>query len=53
MKKVALLTLSSLFFYSLLRDMNLLKTLILCGAIVVAFMVSKAPRSISSLRNIP
>jgi hypothetical protein len=42
-KKVALLTLSSLFFYSLLRDMNLLKTLILCGAIVVAFVVSKAP----------
>ncbi len=43
MKKVLLLMLSSLFFYSLLRDMNLLKTLILCGAITVAFIVSNAP----------
>jgi hypothetical protein len=42
-KKVALLVISSLFFYSLFRDMTPLKTLMLCGAIAVVFMVSKAP----------
>jgi hypothetical protein len=35
--------LSSLFFYSLFRDMDVLNALILCGAIGVAFAVSKAP----------
>lgn len=35
--------LSSLFFYSLFRDMNLMNTLMLCGAIGVAFLVSRAP----------
>lgn len=38
--------LSSLFFYSLFRDMDLLNALILCGAIGVAFVVSKAPTKV-------
>ncbi len=43
MKRIVLLVLSCLFFYSLLRDMNLLKALLLCAAIALAFFVSKAP----------
>ena len=35
--------LSCLFFYSLFRDMNVVKTLLLCAAVAVAFIVSKAP----------
>jgi hypothetical protein len=38
--------LSSLFFYSLFRDMDLLNALILCGAIGVAFAVSQAPSKV-------
>ncbi len=43
MKRIVLLLLSCLFFYSLFRDMNVLKTLLLCAAVVIAFLVSKAP----------
>ncbi len=43
MKRIALLLLSCLFFYSLFRDMNVVKTLLLCAAVAVAFIVSKAP----------
>ncbi|HME46201.1 MAG TPA: hypothetical protein VKF36_24170 [Syntrophorhabdales bacterium] len=43
MKRIVLLMLSCLFFYSLFRDMNLVKTLLLCAAVAVAFVVSKAP----------
>ena len=43
MKRIALLLLSCLFFYSLFRDMNVVKTLLLCAAVGVAFIVSKAP----------
>ncbi len=43
MKRIALFLLSCLFFYSLFRDMNVVKTLLLCAAVAVAFIVSKAP----------
>lgn len=43
MKRILLLMLSCLFFYSLFRDMNVVKTLLLCAAVAVAFIVSKAP----------
>ncbi len=43
MKRIALLLLSCLFFYSLFRDMNVVKTLLLCAAVGVVFIVSKAP----------
>ncbi len=43
MKRIAILMLSCLFFYSLFRDMNVVKTLLLCAAIIVAFALSKAP----------
>ncbi len=43
MKRIGLLVLSSLFFYSLFRDMNVVKTLLLCAAVAVAFAVSRAP----------
>jgi hypothetical protein len=42
-KRIALLLLSCLFFYSLFRDMNVVKTLLLCAAVGVVFIVSKAP----------
>lgn len=42
MKRIALLLLSCLFFYSLFRDMNVVKTLLLCAAVGVVFIVSKA-----------
>jgi hypothetical protein len=42
-KRIVLLMLSCLFFYSLFRDMNVVKTLLLCAAVAVAFIVSKAP----------
>jgi hypothetical protein len=42
-KRIALFLLSCLFFYSLFRDMNVVKTLLLCAAVAVAFIVSKAP----------
>ena len=35
--------LSCLFFYSLFRDMNVVRTLLLIAAVAVAFIVSKAP----------
>ena len=43
MKRIALLMLSCLFFYSLFRDMNVVKTLLLIAAVGVAFIVSRAP----------
>jgi hypothetical protein len=42
-KRTALLVLSCLFFYSLFRDLNVVKTLLLIAAVGVAFIVSKAP----------
>jgi len=42
-KRIVLLLLSCLFFYALFRDMNVVKTLLICAAVVVAFLVSKAP----------
>ncbi|HVN24387.1 MAG TPA: hypothetical protein VMT71_10490 [Syntrophorhabdales bacterium] len=43
MKRILLLMLSCLLFYSLFRDMNVVKTLLLCAAVAVSFMVSQAP----------
>ncbi len=43
MKRIGVLALSSLFFYCLFRDMDLAKTLILCGAIVSAYGISRIP----------
>jgi hypothetical protein len=42
-KRIGLLALASLFFYCLFRDMNLVKTLILCAAIVSAYAISRIP----------
>ena len=43
MKRILLLMLLCLFFYSLFRDMNVANTLLLCAAVAVVFIVSKAP----------
>lgn len=43
MRKGLVIAASSLFFYGLLRDMTLLKTLMLCGAIGSSYAVSKIP----------
>jgi hypothetical protein len=42
-RKTLVIAASSLFFYGLLRDMTLLKTLMLCAAIAASFGVSKVP----------
>ncbi len=42
-KKGLVIAASSLFFYGLLRDMTLLKTLMLCAAIASSFAISKVP----------
>jgi hypothetical protein len=41
-KRIILLLLSCLFFYALFRDMNVVKTLLICAAVAVAFIVSRA-----------
>ena len=43
MRKALVIAASSLFFYGLLRDMTLLKTLMLCAAIISSFVISKVP----------
>ena len=43
MRKALVIAASSLFFYGLLRDMTLLKTLMLCAAIVSSYAISKVP----------
>ncbi len=43
MRKALVLAISSLFFYSLFRDMTLLNTLLLCFAIAFAYGISKIP----------
>jgi hypothetical protein len=43
MRKGLVIAASSLFFYGLLRDMTLLKTLMLCAAIGSSYAVSKIP----------
>jgi hypothetical protein len=42
-RKALVLSISSLFFYSLFRDMTVLNTLILCMAIASAYGISKIP----------
>lgn len=43
MRKGLVIAASSLFFYGLLRDMTLLKTLMLCAAIGSSYAISKVP----------
>lgn len=43
MRKALVVAASSLFFYGLLRDMTLVKTLMLCAAIVSSFAISRIP----------
>lgn len=43
MRKGLVVAASSLFFYGLLRDMTLLKTLMLCAAIASSYAISKVP----------
>jgi hypothetical protein len=53
MRRAIVLAVSSLFFYSLFRDMNLVKTLILAAAIASAYGISKIPSTYLPVAKYP
>ena len=53
MRKALVIAASAFFFYGLLRDMTLLKTLMLCAAMGSSYAISRIPAKYVAGPSIP